>query len=97
MSKFPQPVQRLLHRIGRRGIFLLFLALLDFTYAYGLIFPTPRAIQNPTSVFLAHIMPLELWGLLWATVGAVCLVSAFAVKDAIGYAAAMFLTRLGPR
>jgi hypothetical protein len=82
------------HRIGRRGIFLLFLALLDLIVAYSYFYPTLRAIQNPTNVFLAHIAPLSYWGLLWATVGSVCLVCAFAPKDALGYAAAMFLKLL---
>lgn len=78
-------------QIGRRGAFLIFLALLDLIYAYGLAFPTERSVNSPTSKFLASTMPLWAWGALWAVVGLVCLFFAFRIKDRIGYAAAMFI------
>lgn len=82
---------RLIHRIGRRGAFLAFLALLDVIYSYALLYPTPRAASNPTYVFLAAVMPLWAWGLLWGAVGAICLLYALKKHDGPGYAAAMFL------
>jgi hypothetical protein len=90
-------VIRVIHRVGRRGAYLLFLALLDFIYAYALFVPTPRAMATPTYTFLAQMFPLEphfvlmLWGMAWAAVGFVCLVTAFSAQDAIGYAVAIFL------
>ncbi len=82
---------RIFKRIGRRGAFLLFLSLLDWVYAYGLAFPTPRAISNPTYQFLSSTLPLQVWGALWAIVGTLCFVFAFRQHDAPGYAAAMFI------
>ena len=73
---------------------MIFLSLLDLIYAYALAFPTLRALQNPTSIFLAHVVPLEAWGSLWAAVGVLCLVYAFRLNDAPAYAAAMFLKML---
>jgi hypothetical protein len=73
-------------RVGRRGAFLLFLALLDFVYAYGLPFPGAAANTSATYRFLAAVAPLDAWALLWAGVGLVCFVFAFHKKDAPGYA-----------
>jgi hypothetical protein len=78
-------------RVGRRGAFLLFLALLDFVYAYGLAFPGAAANTSATYRFLAAVAPLDAWALLWATVGLTYLAFAFRKKDAPGYAAAMFV------
>lgn len=77
--------------VGRRGAFLLFLALLDIISAVGLAFPTARSVNNPTTVFLASLMPMWAWGVLWALVGFICLFFAFRRKDSVGFAAAMFL------
>lgn len=77
--------------LGRRGSFLLFLALLDLVYGFSLLLPTADARINPSFLFLANILPLELWGLLWLAVGLVCLVFAFRKQDSFGFAAAMFL------
>jgi hypothetical protein len=91
MEKARSSFKTLSQRIGRRGAFLLFLSLLDWVYAYGLAFPTPRASSNPTYQFLASTLPLEAWGALWAIVGTLCFVFAFMQQDAPGYAAAMFI------
>lgn len=78
-------------RVGRRGSFLLFLALLDFVYGWSLLTPTPRSLDNPTTQFLLQVLPLPVWACAWLVVGVVCLVSAFCFRDAIGFAAAMAL------
>ena len=88
------PARPLLHRIGRRGGFLLFLALLDIIYAYGLITPTARSAQNPTTLFLESVAPIPVWAGLWGTVGTLCLFYAFRQQDFPGYFAAMFLKAL---
>src|SRR5687768_11084491 len=82
---------RLIQHIGRRGAFLLFLALLDLIYGYSLLFPTLRSLTNPTTLFLVEIAPLSVWGGLWLAVGILCLIFAFRRRDTIGFAAAMFL------
>lgn len=82
---------RLIHRIGRRGAFLLFLALLDLIYGFSFMFPPQIPAYYPTYAFLSSIMPLEAWGLLWMGVGVICLIFAFKKYDAPAYAAAMFL------
>ena len=74
-------------RVGRRGAFLLFLAVLDFAYGYSLWVATPR--QRTFDLLL----PWQAWALLWLTVGAVCAVSAVlrtgADRFAFGCAAAL--------
>lgn len=81
----------LTHRVGRRGAFLCFLALLDIIYGYSMLFPTTRSLSTPTSQFIMHVAPLWAWGSLWLTTGVVCAIYAFREKDAPGYAAAMFI------
>lgn len=84
-------LQRLVHKVGRRGAFLTFLALLDLVYAYSLFFPTEQSRRNPTSLFLADIAPLWFWGVLWGAVGLACAFFVFRRKDAPAFAAAMFI------
>jgi hypothetical protein len=82
---------RLVQQVGRRGAFLLFLALLDGVYAYSLFYPTASSRQSPTSEFLISIAPLWVWGLPWAAVGLVCGIFAFVKFDWPGFAAAIFI------
>ena len=79
----------LLKRIGRRGAWLLWLAFLDFSYAFGLINPTRFAQTSPTLMYLERWMPLNVWGYIWGIIAIICLVHAFRIKDAIGYGAAI--------
>lgn len=81
----------LTHRIGRRGAFLLFLALLDFIYSFSLLTPSQAARSQPTLLYLMHVGGLKLWALLWFAAGLACLISAFRKKDSVGFAAAMFI------
>lgn len=85
-------------RIGHRGAYLLFLALLDAGMAYALI-TTGTALRHanvtgkPFEV-LAHygtVLPLDAWGGVWAGVSLVCLLGAFQRNDKIGYACACFV------
>ena len=90
-NKVPLVPKRFFYRVGRRGFFLLFLSTLDIIYAFSLAFPTKTATNSFTLSFLATILPLNVWALLWALVGVSCFFFAFKSKDAPGYAAAMFL------
>lgn len=79
------------YMIGRRGVVLLFLAILDFAYAIGLAFPNAESANNATSHFLTSVLPLDTWAAMWLVVGVLCLIHAFRRKDALGFAAAMFI------
>jgi hypothetical protein len=73
-------------RIGRRGSYLLFLALLDFVYGWSLI-----SLANPTVANL-HIFPsTTVWGIAWGVVGLVCLVEAFATLDRLAFTLAVLI------
>lgn len=80
--------------LGRRGVFLLFLAQLDLIYAFSLYRPTPASRLSPTSLFLIEVAPLWAWGTLWAVVGLLALIFAFRVHDGIGYGACIFIKLL---
>jgi len=84
-------IARLVRRIGRRGASLLFLALLDLIYAGGLLALPPEARSNPSYAFLARLLPLPIWAAIWGAVGLVCLVQAFARRDALAFTAASLL------
>ncbi|MFI7630283.1 hypothetical protein [Microbispora rosea] len=77
--------------MGRRGLFLLFLAFLDTVSAVRFAWPSPDVLHTPAYVFLSALAPLSFWAALWAAVGALCLVQAFKQRDAIafGFAAAI--------
>lgn len=78
-------------RLGYRGAFLLFLAIIDLIYGWFLINPTPEQTKTTQFVWRDHIMPTEAWGVVWLTVAVVLIVSAFLRQDRIGYAAAIGL------
>lgn len=77
--------------MGRRGLFLLFLAFLDTVSAIRYAWPSPDVLHTPAYTFLSELAPLWFWAALWAGVGALCLVQAFMPRDAIafGFAAAI--------
>lgn len=83
--------QNLWWRIGRRGAFLLFLATLDILYAGSLAHPPKEAARSSTVTFVDGVAPLWAWAALWAAVGVVCAVGAFARRDRWAFAAAMTL------
>ncbi len=82
-------VHRFTRRIGRRGAALLFLFFLDAVYAYSLFYPAPEVRQSTGIRFIATLMPLWAWGLLWAAAGLVCLIGAFMRSDKWSFAAAI--------
>jgi hypothetical protein len=83
--------RRLCHRVGRRGIFLLFLAFLDLASAARLIWPDPQTTTSVSYQYLASIVPLVAWAGLWALVAVVCAVYAFLPQDAVAFGMAAFL------
>lgn len=54
-------------RVGRRGAFLAFLALLDLAYGWSLLETTPAQQRA-----LDLLLPWQAWAVIWLIVGAVC-------------------------
>ncbi|WP_157253224.1 hypothetical protein [Nonomuraea typhae] len=76
-------------RLGRRGVFLLFVAYLYTVYGgLGFLLAPPETRANPTYVWLATLFPLNVWAALWLLAGACCLVQAWQRWDRIAYSAA---------
>ena len=72
-------------RAGRRGAFLLFLAVLDGLYGYSLLVtPSPQRAQD-------FLLPWEAWAGIWLGTGAVCLSGVFARRDKAQFTAAVTL------
>jgi hypothetical protein len=74
-------------RTGRRGAFLLFLAILDFSYGYALLTTSIAALRASPDLLL----PMHTWGLIWIAAGAVCLSGVMARHDWPQFAAAATL------
>jgi hypothetical protein len=81
--------RRLQARVGRRGVALLFFALLDVVFAVSLA-ATPPSTSGGYE-FLSTILPLWVWAIPWGVVGCMCLVQAFAVQDRVAFVAASAL------
>lgn len=86
-------VRVLRSRVGRRGLFLLFLAVLDIIFGYFLHSPPPSALRD---TFM--LLPQEVWAWWWIGTGAACLVGAFMRNDRVPYAlGALLLSAWGLR
>ncbi len=84
--------QRMLHRIGRRGACLLFLALLDLVFAYALAkLSSTETAASPTYRFAQTLLPLDVWAALWGGVGVTCLAQAFQRVDRVAFGAASLI------
>jgi hypothetical protein len=79
----------LLRRVGKRGAALLFFALLDGVYCYGLL-TAPRPLVQ-FYAWMDGIVPLQVWAFAWGVVGLVCLLFVFAVYDTAAFMAAVAL------
>lgn len=79
-------IMRVVARIGRRGSYLIFIALLDMLYGYSLI-----AQQGPLFNRAPLFLPYPVWGWIWIGVAAICAWQAFVRIDRIGYTAAVIL------
>lgn len=78
-------------KVGRRGLFLLFLALLDIIYGQSLFAPAPSSIASGSVYeFASFVAPLRYWAFLWIGIGIILAVFAFKAKDRVGFAVAMF-------
>jgi hypothetical protein len=84
-------IGRVLGRIGRRGSALLFFALVDAVYGWGLHTLPPVYAKSPAFSFYLRVLPLDAWAWWWAVTGLVCLVGAFAKNDWFAFAFAMLI------
>jgi hypothetical protein len=74
-------------RIGRRGSALLFFAVLDLVWCYGLL-TLPRPL-SPVYAWMQHILPLWAWAGCWGAVALICIVCAFLTRDTPAFVAAI--------
>ena len=72
-------VTALRERAGRRGVFLLFLALLDLSYGYGLL------AEPPVGRFDDLLLPWVAWGWIWTAIGVICAAGIFAKYDGFAF------------
>lgn len=73
-------------RIGHRGAFLAFLAVLDLAYGWSLWVEPPAQFQQ-----LDTLLDVHVWAVVWFTVGAVCAVQMFMLRDRAAYVLAAVL------
>ena len=73
-------------RVGRRGAFLAFLAVLDAAFGYSLL-TVPRAALARAD----FILPVHAWGWTWIGTGVICASGILARKDRVQYTAAALL------
>jgi hypothetical protein len=78
--------ERFGRRVGRRGAFLLFLAILDVVFASYLLNP-PAGLPAQTY----PLLPGTVWGTWWAATGVVCIFGAFLKVDRVAYGLAALL------
>lgn len=71
-------------KIGRRGAFLLFLALVDILYGYSMMVAGSPAIK------LDLILDSTAWGWWWIATGIACLAGALLDRDRLFYGLAAF-------
>jgi hypothetical protein len=77
---------KIARRIGRRGSYLLFLALLDVLFGWSL-YTEPGILTKVYNL----VLPVEAWGVIWFLVGIACLIQAFARQDRIAFTLAVAL------
>lgn len=75
-------------RLSQRGACLLLIGVLDLIYAQGLAWLPSATAATPTYAFLAGLLPLTVWAVVWAAVGLLCLVQAWTSRDRAAYVAA---------
>jgi hypothetical protein len=82
-------LRRLVRRIGRRGAALMFFAVLDLLYGWWLLDPLESTVRAAGYRWLASVLPLSAWGLIWLLVGVLCLVGTVVHEDSMAWVAAM--------
>jgi hypothetical protein len=73
-------------RVGRRGSYLLFLAILDFVYGWSLLSETNLVVSH-LDLFVSPVA----WGVSWLVVGVICLIEAFLTLDRLAFSTAVLI------
>ena len=79
-------LRRLRARIGRRGAFLGFLAMLDVVIGWFLLYPPAGSPPQPYP-----LLPAQAWAAWWLATAAACTAGMFLRTDRVAYAAAALL------
>ncbi len=83
-------IRRLTQQVGHRGVHLLFVGLVSAALAFACTF-APSTTQ---SLALGRLIPLWIWGVMWAVTAALCIVQAFVKDDRLAFVAAVFMYSL---
>ena len=70
MGPVRRSARKVVRRVGRRGAFLAFLAVLDVAYGWSLY------VVSPAHRVYDLLLPWQAWGIIWLSVGAVCAIGA---------------------
>lgn len=73
------------NRVGHRGTFLLFFALLNLVISVSFFAPGETAKSNALLIYASQAIPLSAWGFLWLMCGVIPLVQAFQKQDKIAF------------
>lgn len=85
---------RIARRVGHRGGYLLFIALLDILFALSLASPPPEVRGSPAFRYIATVLPLPIWAAIWLAVGIICLIQTFTRSDRLAFGLASGLKLL---
>jgi uncharacterized membrane protein len=67
---------------------LLFFGVINVLVGLSMITPGPR---EEIGEVIDHIMPADVFGLVWITIGITCFIQSFMRKDVVAFAAAMLI------
>jgi hypothetical protein len=85
-ARFREARYALRDRVGRRGYSLLVLGVFDELYSLSL--PDATKTHTATSRWLASVLPLASWAVLWASAGMILIGGAFMRRDQVPFALA---------
>lgn len=80
-------IKRLADRIGRRGSYLFFLALLDVLYGYSIWV----SVGTPAIAAYDMFFSPQVWAVIWVGVGLVLAQQAFVRLDRVGFTLAVLI------
>lgn len=72
-------------RLGSRGAVLLVLAAIDVLFGAVLVYPPVEQLHSSAYLWRDHIMPTQVWGMIWIAVGVIVGANAFVRQDRVGY------------
>lgn len=73
----PTKLKRVKRLVGKKGLACFGFAFAFLAIAFSYVFDEPTATTAQNLHFLTSVMPLEIWGILWAVGGLLFLLGAF--------------------